>query len=153
MKSNGQALMPYPWSPLPTRMKPRTVPLIPPPGVPISDAHWRSIGRHLPLRKIPWLKRKRKGGRPRFNDRLCFEALLWLLWNGLSWRQLPAIFGTRATLNNRVNLWMRRRLLSGMFIAYLEARSHSVAIWHERLSAKDRGFVAALLCGAASALL
>ena len=42
----------------------------------LTDAHWEKVRSELPVRKIPRRKKDRKGGRPRENDRKCFEGIL-----------------------------------------------------------------------------
>lgn len=47
----------------------------------LTNEQWEKIKPVLPVRKRPWLKRKR-GGRPPADDRKCFEGILWILWTG-----------------------------------------------------------------------
>jgi transposase len=43
-----------------------------------------AIRVHLPEPKVfP------RGGRPRIEDRRCFEGILWSLWTGAKWSELP----------------------------------------------------------------
>lgn len=50
----------------------------------VNDELWEAVAPLLP--KHP---RSSKGGAPRKNDRLCLEALLYLLRGGIPWRLLP----------------------------------------------------------------
>ncbi|GEM_PF-4988679 len=38
----------------------------------LTDAQWEKVKEVIPVRKRPWLKRKR-GGRPPVDDRKCIE--------------------------------------------------------------------------------
>lgn len=46
-----------------------------------------------------------KGGRPRADDRACFEAIVFVLRNGLRWRDLPERFPSPATCWRRHAEW------------------------------------------------
>jgi transposase len=46
-----------------------------------------------------------KGGRPRADDRACFEAIVYVLRNGLRWRDLPERFPSAATCWRRHAEW------------------------------------------------
>ncbi len=62
----------------------------------VTDAQWENIQEHLPVRKKPWRKRDRTGGRPAVEDRKCFEGILWILWTGTQWTNYPLGTGPRA---------------------------------------------------------
>lgn len=46
-----------------------------------------------------------KGGRPFADDRSCFEGIVYLLRNGLRWRQMPAGFPPGVTCWRRHKAW------------------------------------------------
>jgi transposase len=46
-----------------------------------------------------------KGGRPFADDRSCFEGVVYLLRNGLRWRQMPACFPSGVTCWRRHKAW------------------------------------------------
>ncbi|MDP7665080.1 MAG: transposase, partial [Nitrospinota bacterium] len=50
----------------------------------LTDWQWKLIQPHLPPRKI-----NPKGGRPWADNRKCFEGILWILWTGAPWSELP----------------------------------------------------------------
>ena len=50
----------------------------------LSEEQWEAVSGHLPA-PVPGPK----GGRPRADNRLCFEGILWILWTGALWRELP----------------------------------------------------------------
>jgi hypothetical protein len=51
----------------------------------LSKAQWEAIRVHLPPPKAA-----PRGGRPRVDDRRCVEGILWILWTGAHWSELPA---------------------------------------------------------------
>lgn len=46
-----------------------------------------------------------KQGRPRKNDRLVIEGILWILRTGAPWRDLPSEFGSWKTIYSRFYFW------------------------------------------------
>src|SRR3989304_1420540 len=66
----------------------------------VTGAQWEAIRVHLPKRK-----RSRKGGRPRADDRKCFEGLAWILWTGAPWSALPRRDGAKSTVHRRLAEW------------------------------------------------
>lgn len=46
-----------------------------------------------------------KGGRPVADDRSCFEGIVYLLRNGLRWRQMPACYPSGVTCWRRHKAW------------------------------------------------
>lgn len=48
-----------------------------------------------------------KGGRPRVDDRACFEGIVFVLRNGLRWRDLPDQFPSGCTCWRRHADWTR----------------------------------------------
>lgn len=81
---------------------------------------WPAVARQLPRRpKQPFLKRRRRGGRPFIDDRLAFSAILWVMRTGCAWRRLPARFGSSATALRRLASWSRGPRLGWAWQAYL----------------------------------
>lgn len=90
----------------------------------IATWFWPRIARELPpLKKTPFLKARRKGGRPRTGDRAAFGAILWRLRCGGAWRRLPKRFGSAATARRRLRLWRRGDRLERAWRAYLSQQS------------------------------
>ena len=46
----------------------------------VATAHGGAVGPRSQV--LPPVKPSRKGGRPRADDRRCFEGILWILWTG-----------------------------------------------------------------------
>lgn len=63
----------------------------------LNTEQWRLISKQL--------SRGQPGGRPRTNDRMIFNGLLFVLRTGSSWHQVPAKYGSRATLHRRFQEW------------------------------------------------
>ena len=93
----------------------------------LTDAHWEKVKGELPVRKIPRRKKDRKGGRPRENDRKCFEGILWILWTGSPWSALPEEYGASSTIHRRLKEWAEDGTLEKLwraFLSELEDKDH-----------------------------
>jgi transposase len=66
----------------------------------LTDRQWDKINPHLPKPK-----KSRKGGRPRADDRACFEGILWILRSGARWQDLPREFPSSSTCWRRLSDW------------------------------------------------
>src|SRR3954454_6685292 len=51
-----------------------------------------------------------RGGRPRVDDRVCFGAIVFVLFTGIAWRHLPRELGcSPATAHRRLKEWQGAR--------------------------------------------
>src|ERR1700691_5219766 len=49
-----------------------------------------------------------RGGGPRVDDRVCFNAIVFVLFTGIAWRHLPAELGcSPATAHRRLAAWQK----------------------------------------------
>ena len=49
-----------------------------------------------------------RGGRPRVDDRVCFNAIVFVLFTGIAWRHLPRELGcSPATAHRRLAAWQK----------------------------------------------
>lgn len=65
----------------------------------ISDELWSQIQLLLPQKANRWAERN--------NDRNLLDAILWVLYEGGSWRQLPKEFGRWNSAYRRYNRWRK----------------------------------------------
>lgn len=100
---------------------------------------WPRIARELPPpKKLPFLRSRRKGGRPHGDDRRALSAIFWRLRCGGTWERLPERFGPAVTARRRQDLWLRGGFLEKAWRAYLEQQSMSeLERWREGLEAAD----------------
>lgn len=66
----------------------------------LRDYDWERLEKLLP-------DQKGKQGRPRKNDRLIIEGILWVLRTGAPWRDIPPEFGPWTTISNRYRRWTK----------------------------------------------
>ena len=81
----------------------------------VTDKQWEIIQEQLPRRK-----RRTKGGRPPADDRPCFEGILWILWTGAPWSELPARSGAKSTVHRRLTAWAESEVRLKMWRAFLD---------------------------------
>ena len=67
----------------------------------VRDELWEAVE---PL--LPECPPDPRGGRPRVDDRVCFNAIVFVLFTGIAWRHLPAEMGcSPATAHRRLAAW------------------------------------------------
>ena len=81
----------------------------------VTDKQWALIREQLPKRR-----RRKKGGRPLADDRKCFEGILWILWTGAPWGELPERYGSKSTVHRRLKGWAEGETLLNMRRAFLD---------------------------------
>lgn len=80
----------------------------------VTDEQWELIKEQLPR------KRRTKGGRPPADDRQCFEGILWILWTGAPWSELPVKYGAKSTVHRRLTEWATSDVLLHLWRAFLD---------------------------------
>ncbi len=85
----------------------------------LTEAQGEAVKPHLPVRKRPWRKKDRKGGRPPWDDRKCFEGILWILWTGAQWSELPPRYGSKSAVHRRLQTWTDDGTLEQLWRALL----------------------------------
>src|SRR2546426_6946605 len=66
----------------------------------LTDVQWARLKEHLPAHPP-----SPRGGRPRADDRKCFEGILWILWTGAPWSEMPRRYGSPTTCWRRLFTW------------------------------------------------
>ena len=67
----------------------------------LSDEEWEVIQPLLPP------ERSGRPGHPWTPHRRTLNGMLWILATGAPWRDLPAKYGSRSTVNERLLVWQR----------------------------------------------
>jgi transposase len=69
----------------------------------VRDELWGTIEPLLPVHASD-----PRGGRPRVDDRVCFGAIVFVLFTGIAWQHLPREMGcSPATAHRRLGEWQR----------------------------------------------
>jgi transposase len=67
----------------------------------VRDELWEVAAPLLPVHEPG-----RRGGRPRVDDRVCFNAIIFVLFTGIAWQHLPRELGcSPATAHRRLKEW------------------------------------------------
>jgi transposase len=80
----------------------------------LTKQPWEAIRVHLPKSKV-----SPRGGRPRVDERRCFEGLLWILWTGAPWSELPRRYGSPSTCWRRLKAGEETGVLLKLWRAFL----------------------------------
>ena len=93
----------------------------------VSDKQWKLIEAQLPKRKS-----NERGGRPPLSDRQCFEGILWILWTGAPWSELPERYGSKSAVHRRLSEWAQSGVLLNLWRAFLDQLNDRKKIrWNE----------------------
>jgi NAD(P)-dependent dehydrogenase (short-subunit alcohol dehydrogenase family) len=84
----------------------------------LTDEQWARVAPHIPKHKAG-----KKGGRPRADDRGCFEGILWILRTGARWKDLPKAY-PKASLPGRP---LSLRAVTKIDLAFARPASSCVA--------------------------
>jgi transposase len=97
----------------------------------LTQQQWAAIHVHLAAPKgAP------RGGRPRIPDRRCFEGILWILWTGAQWSELPRRYGSPSTCWRRLKHWEETEVLLTLWRAFLAQLNDQEKIrWDECFTA------------------
>jgi transposase len=89
----------------------------------VDDALWARIAPLL-INDKP----RKKPGRPRRDDRVLVNGLIWLARTGAQWAALPARYGPKSTLHARFQEWVERDVFAQLWAVLLAAYDGQVGI-------------------------
>jgi len=112
----------------------------------LTDALWERV-RHL----IPPPPARPKGGRPRRDDRQCFEGIVYQLRNAIRWKDMPSQYGSGTTCWRRHMEWTADGIWERVWVLVLEELDRAGGLDTSELFA-DATFVRDQKGGTTSAL-
>ena len=101
----------------------------------LSEAQMRRIEPFFPL----------SHGVPRVDDRLVLSGIIFVLRNGLRWRDVPREYGPHKTIYNRFIRWSRLGVFNRILAELTEKRSKSDALMIDATHLKAHRTAASLL--------
>jgi transposase len=111
----------------------------------LTDEQWAKVEPNLSKPRV-----SNKGGRPPADNRKCFEGILWILWTGAPWSELPPRYGSSSAVWRRLNKWCNDGTLLKLWRAFLsELNDRDRIRWDECFA--DGTFVPAKKGGLKSA--
>jgi transposase len=79
----------------------------------IPDAVWdRIVAALSPIR----MRKKKKAGRPRMDDRKAMSAIFFVLRTDCQWNALPRSLGASSTVHDRFQEWRKADVFKRMWI-------------------------------------
>lgn len=75
----------------------------------LTNQEWKKIFPLLPPEKTG------KPGRPRKNNRLMLNAMIWIAKSGASWRDLPECYGPWKSVYSRFRKWLDKDIFKEIF--------------------------------------
>ena len=89
----------------------------------LTDEEWNRIAPLLPPENTG------KQGRPRKDNRIILNGMVWLARSGAPWRDLPERYGSWQTVYSRFRKWIDDGILDNIFrILSLEAELEELSI-------------------------
>ena len=101
----------------------------------LSEAQMRRIEPFFPL----------PHGVPRVDDRLVLSGIIFVLRNGLRWRDVPREYGPHKTIYNRFIRWSRLGVFNRILAELTEKRSKSDTLMIDATHLKAHRTAASLL--------
>jgi putative transposase len=80
----------------------------------VDDALWAELQPVLAIDKP-----RKKPGRPRADDRRIFNGLIWLARTGAHWQAVPARYGPKSTVHDRLTEWVAHGRLAAAWALLL----------------------------------
>lgn len=81
----------------------------------LTDDHWKRLAPRFPSHPP-----SPKGGRPRAEDRDCWEGILWLLRSGARWQDIPVDLPSGSTCWRRLQEWAGEQVLQDIQMLLIE---------------------------------
>ena len=104
----------------------------------LSDEAWAAIEPHLP---------KNQPGARRVDDRRVISGIIFVIRNGLRWRDAPADYGPHKTIYNRFIRWSRLGVFNRIFAELAGKAGEPDAIMIDATHLKAHRTAASLLKG------
>jgi transposase len=73
-------------------------------------------------------KPRKKPGRPRRDDRMLVNGVIWMARTGAQWAALPARYGPKSTCHARFQEWVERGVFAQLWAVLLEAYDGHVGL-------------------------
>jgi transposase len=84
----------------------------------LSDKQWEFVSELLPP--------PTRTGRPRADDRVTINGILYVLTTGCRWMDMPARYGSDSTVHRRLQLWQRNGTCKKILDAARSSALHQI---------------------------
>ena len=106
----------------------------------LTDKQWRMMQKYIP--------KPARTGRPRSNDRVTINGIMFVLVTGCRWREMPEKYGSKSTAHRRLQNWQQRKVWKKILSGAIKSAYKSGNLQLQRISvdsstvpAKKRGNV------------
>ena len=89
----------------------------------VDDALWARLAPLLVNNKP-----RKKPGRPRRDDRMLVNGVIWMARTGAQWAALPARYGPKSTVHARFQEWVARDVFAQLWAVLLDAYDDLVGV-------------------------
>ena len=103
----------------------------------LTDRQWEMIHKHLP--------KPASTGRPRADDRMILNGIIYVLTTGCRWQDMPKLFGDDSTANLRLRKWQQKGTCKKILSSAIKAAHSSgkldlqkISVDSSTISAKKR---------------
>ena len=92
----------------------------------ITNKQWDMIESHLP--------KPAKTGRPRANDRMILNGIMFVLITGCRWTELPARYGSKSTAHRRFQNLQQKRVWQKILSTVIKSAYSSNKLQLQKIS-------------------
>lgn len=92
----------------------------------LTDKQWETIQKHLPP--------PASTGRPRSNDRMILNGIIYVLICGCRWEEMPKRYGDDSTANRRLNKWQQNGIWKNILSDAIKSAYKSGKLNLEKIS-------------------
>jgi len=100
----------------------------------LTDSQWSMIQKHLP--------KPASTGRPRSDDRMTINGIIYVLICGCRWSEMPKRYGDDSTANRRLNKWQQKGIWKNILSEIIKS-AHKSGKWNLQKISIDSSSIAA----------
>ena len=100
----------------------------------LTDKQWEAIQKHLPPHAST--------GRPRSNDRVILNGIIYVLIAGCRWDEMPKRYGDDSTANRRLNKWQQNGIWKNILSDAIKSAHKSGKLNLEKISVDSSSIAA-----------
>ena len=92
----------------------------------LTDKQWRMMQKYIP--------KPARTGRPRSNDRVTINGIMFVLVTGCRWREMPEKYGSKSTAHRRLQNWQQRKVWKNILSGAIKSACKSGNLQLQRIS-------------------
>jgi len=92
----------------------------------LTDSQWDMIESHLP--------KPARTGRPRSNDRMTINGIMFVLITGCRWNEMPKRYGSKSTAHRRLQAWQQNNIWKEILSGAIKSAHKSGKLNLQRIS-------------------